>query len=258
MWKDYSRSYLKNNRASGISIMATALVAAMFLSLLCSISYNFWAYDVEQIKLEEGGWQGRLVCETSDFHDLSEDAVAALVNQFAAVEKAVINEKLSGKQGTVVDLYFINARTIYRDLPFIAAQLGLGKDSIQYNSLLLSRYFIHDPEDTTPPMLLTMYAVILMIAAVSLILIIRGSFELSMNARIHQFGILSSIGATPGQIRTCLLQEAMVLSLAPMLMYGKEASNRKQEIDRQHHTIPKQKPKDKHYGNVHNRLFRHG
>ena len=218
MWKDYSRSYLKNNRASGISIMATALVAAMFLSLLCSISYNFWAYDVEQIKLEEGGWQGRLVCETSDFHDLSEDAVAALVNQFAAVEKAVINEKLSGKQGTVVDLYFINARTIYRDLPFIAAQLGLGKDSIQYNSLLLSRYFIHDPEDTTPPMLLTMYAVILMIAAVSLILIIRGSFELSMNARIHQFGILSSIGATPGQIRTCLLQEAMVLSLAPMLI----------------------------------------
>ena len=30
-------------------------------------------------------------------------------------------------------------------------------------------------------------------------------------------------------------------------MYGKEASNRKQEIDRQHHTIPKQRsqrPKD--------------
>ncbi|MCI9676966.1 MAG: phage tail tape measure protein, partial [Lachnospiraceae bacterium] len=31
-----------------------------------------------------------------------------------------------------------------------------------------------------------------------------------------------------------------------MLMYGKEASNRKQEIDRQHHTIPNQRPKDKH------------
>ena len=31
-----------------------------------------------------------------------------------------------------------------------------------------------------------------------------------------------------------------------MLMYGKEASNRKQEIDRQHYTIPNQRPKDKH------------
>ena len=43
-----------------------------------------------------------------------------------------------------------------------------------------------------------------------------------------------------------------------MLMYGKEASNRKQEIDRQHHTIPNQRAKDKHRGNVYNLLFRHG
>ena len=46
--------------------------------------------------------------------------------------------------------------------------------------------------------------------------------------------------------------------LAAMLMYGKEASNRKQEIDRQHHTIPNKRTKDKHYGNVHNRLWNHG
>ena len=46
-------------------------------------------------------------------------------------------------------------------------------------------------------------------------------------------------------------------TLVRMLMYGKEASNRKQEIDRQHHTIPNQRTrsKDKHYGNVHNRLI---
>ena len=45
---------------------------------------------------------------------------------------------------------------------------------------------------------------------------------------------------------------------ARMLMYGKEASNREQEIDRQYHTIPNQRPKDKHRGNVYNLLFRHG
>ena len=32
--------------------------------------------------------------------------------------------------------------------------------------------------------------------------------------------------------------------------YGKEASNRKQEIDRQHYTIPNQRPKDKHCGKI--------
>ena len=212
MWKDYSKSYIKNNRASSISIMAAAFVATMFLSLLCSIAYNFWAYDVEQIILEKGDWQGRIVCKSLGSDDLS------MVCQFANVEKAVINEELSQKEKIVADIYFKNARTIYRDMPLIAAQLGLNEDSIQYNSLLLSRYFIHDPEDATPPMLLTLYVVILIIVAVSLILIIRGSFELSMNARIHQFGIFSSIGATPRQIRTCLLQEAMVLSILPMLI----------------------------------------
>ena len=35
-----------------------------------------------------------------------------------------------------------------------------------------------------------------------------------------------------------------------LLMYGKEASNRKQEIDRQHYTIPNQRPKDKHCGKI--------
>ena len=44
---------------------------------------------------------------------------------------------------------------------------------------------------------------------------------------------------------------------ARMLMYGKEARNRKQEIERQPHTIPNprnQRPKDKHCGNVYNWL----
>ena len=50
----------------------------------------------------------------------------------------------------------------------------------------------------------------------------------------------------------------LVIPLDLMLMYGKEASNRKQEIDRQHHTIPNQRANDKHHGNVYNLLFRYG
>ena len=42
----------------------------------------------------------------------------------------------------------------------------------------------------------------------------------------------------------------LITVLALMLMYGKEASNRKQEIDRQHYTIPNQRPKDKHCGKI--------
>lgn len=211
MWKDYSKSYIKNNRGSSVSIMAAALIATAFLSLLCSIAYNFWTYEIEKIVLEEGDWQGRMVGEIGKNELLT-------IQNFANVEKAVVNKELSEKAETVIDIYFQNTRTIYQDMPLLLAQLGLGEDSVQYHSLLLSRYFIHDPQDEKPPMLLALYLGILIIVALSLVLIIRNSFELSMNARIHQFGILSSIGATPKQIRACLLQEAMYLSALPMIL----------------------------------------
>lgn len=211
MWKDYSKSYIKNNRASSISVMAAAFVATGFLSLLCCIAYNFWAYEMESIVASEGDWQGRIEGRISE-EDL------ALIQNFANVERAVFNQELSEGGEAVVDVYFRNVRRIYRDMPLISAQLGLKKDAVQYHSLLLSRYLIHDQEDEQPPMLLGLYLGILLIVAVSLILIIRNSFELSMNARIHQFGIFSSIGATPKQIRICLLQEALALSVLPILV----------------------------------------
>ncbi len=211
MWRDYSKSYIKNNRASSISVMAAALIATMFLSLLCCIAYNFWTYEIESIVLDEGDWQGRIVGEINE-NDL------ATVQNFANVKEAVINTELSEEKNTVLDIYFQNPRTIYRDMPFISEQLGLGSDAVEYHSLLLSRYFIHDPQDAEPPLLLALYLAILIIVAISLILIIRNSFELSMNARIHQFGIFSSTGATPKQIRICLLQEEFALSILPMIL----------------------------------------
>lgn len=210
MWKDYSKSYIKNNRAASSSIMAAALIATLFLSLLCCLFFNFWVYEVEQIKLEEGDWQARITGNLNE-NDLS------VIGQFANVENAVINEALSDEE-TVIDLYFQNIRTIYEDMPQIITKLGLEESAAEYHSLLLSRYFINDPQDETPPLLLPFYAAIFVAVFISLILIIRNSFEISMNARIHQFGIFASIGATPKQIRTCLLQEAAVLCFIPILL----------------------------------------
>lgn len=209
MWKDYSKSYIKNNRAASISIMASALIATLFLSLLCSLFFNFWVYEVERIKLEEGDWQGRITGNLNE-NDLS------VICQFANVEKAVINEDLLDEE-TVIDVYFQNVRTIYQDMPQIITKLELEESAAEYHSLLLSRYFINDPQDETPPLLLPFYAAVFIVVSISLILIIRNSFEISMNARIHQFGIFSSIGATPKQICICLLQEAAILCFFPIL-----------------------------------------
>ena len=54
MWREYSSSYLKNNRSSGISVMIAAFICALLLSLLCSLFYNMWKYEVERIQQADG------------------------------------------------------------------------------------------------------------------------------------------------------------------------------------------------------------
>ena len=87
MWKDYSAGFIKKNKSSGISIMVAAFISALFLSLVCSLFYNFWIYEIERITIEEGSWQGRIEGITES--DLS------TIENFANVEKAEINGLLS-------------------------------------------------------------------------------------------------------------------------------------------------------------------
>ena len=211
MWKDYSIGFIKKNRASSVSVLVAAFISALFLSLLCGLFYNFWNYEIESVVLEEGTWQGRI---SGAFE---EDKVSEIEN-FANVKTAIINEDLSDDQTLVVDICFDNMKAVYQDMPLIAQQLGVPETSVSYHESLLSSYFINDPQDSNPPLLMAFYLFVLLLVSVSLILIIHNSFAVSMNARVHQFGIFSSIGATPGQIRTCLLQEAVMLCVIPILL----------------------------------------
>ncbi|MBD5543614.1 MAG: ABC transporter permease [Lachnospiraceae bacterium] len=211
MWKDYSAGYMKNNRACGISIMAASFIAALFLSFLCSLFYNFWLDSIEGTKLENGDWHGRITGE------INGDALSE-INHFANVEKAVINEELSGEQGIVVDVYFYNKRTVYQDMSSLINALGLKEHAADYNYQLLSLYFIRIPGDEMPRLLMPAYLAIVLLVCFSLVLVIHNSFAVSMNSRIHQFGIFSSIGAAPGQILICLIQEALILAMVPILL----------------------------------------
>ena len=216
MWKDYSKSYIKNNRASSISIMAAVLVASFFLSLLCTLAYNFLRYDIEQIILDKGDWQARITADLNEYQINS-------MQKFDNVDRILVNSELSEKTKNgekVIDIYFNDKSTIYKDVPKILEHFSLEQSAVSYNEFLLSRYLINNPQDKTPPLLLPFYLALLIVVSFSLILIIRNSFELSMKSRIHQLGILSSIGATPKQIRICLLQEAAVLSIVPMVIGG--------------------------------------
>lgn len=211
MWKDYSSGYIKNNRTSGISVMIAAFISALLLSLLCSFFYNAWKYEVERIKLDEGGWQSRII-GALDSEDIE------VIRNFANVKDAAVNESVTKGQETVVDIYFDDMGTVLEDTPRIAEMVGALPETVTYNYELLAMYLIRSPQDTAPRLLFPVFLVITVMASFSLIVIIHNSFAVSMNARIHQFGIFSSIGATPKQIRTCLLQEAAALCIVPIIL----------------------------------------
>lgn len=210
MWKDYSSGYIKNNPSSCISVKIAAFISAVLLSLLCALFYNVWKYEIERIELEIGGWQSRLVGE---FHKEEIDAI----RNFANIEAAVINERESQGQEMVIDLYFEHMGTVLKDTPRIAELAGISPETADYNYELLAMHLIRGSKDTAPRLMFPLFIFITAMASFSLIVIIHNAFAVSMNTRVHQFGIFSSIGATPKQIRISLLQEAATLCAVPVI-----------------------------------------
>ena len=211
MWKDYSSGYIKNNRSSGMSVMIAAFISALLLSLLLGLFYNAWKYEIESIEQEEGGWQSRIVGAFTQ-EDME------FIKNFANVKDVVISEKGAQIPEPVIDIYFDDMGAVLDDTMQIAGVLGVSSEKVIYNHELLAMYMIRDPQDTAPRLLFPLFILIVGMASFSLIIVIHNSFAVSMNARIHQFGIFSSIGATPKQIRSCLLQEAAALCILPILI----------------------------------------
>lgn len=210
MWRDDLAGLLKNNRSFGLSVRISAFISALLLSLLFGLFYNAWKYEVERIEQEEGGWHSRITGEFTE-RDIE------TVKNFANVKVVVVNKKDGSGEELVLDIYFNNMGSVFSDTPRIARQTEVRPEKIAYNYELLAMYMIRDSGDTAPRLLFPMFIVITLLASVSLISIIHNSFAVSMNARIHQLGIFSSIGATPQQIRACLLQESAALCAVPVV-----------------------------------------
>ena len=211
LWKDYSLSYIRKNRASSVSVMAAALISALLLSLLLSLLYSMWDYEKVRITIEKGNFHARLEGE------IDEEEVA-LLKSLGNVESVEINESESDGENTVVDIRLKNTADIYEEMPEIAELIGLRAESVVYNDQLLSLYLVRNPRDPDGAMILMLFGGVTVLVCISLILVIHNAFAVFMNDRVHQFGILSSVGATPAQIRACLLQEAGMLCALPVLM----------------------------------------
>ncbi|MDO5378282.1 MAG: ABC transporter permease [Clostridia bacterium] len=198
---------LRANRASSLSAACAALIASLFLSFICCAFHNLWLDDIARIIREEGDWHARIVCAPEE----SLQTVCA----FAHVASAQPYETASGERG--LSIRFDPPGRTYEELSLILARLGLPQSAAQTNRALLSRYLVYAPGDPNPPLLLPLYIVIFSLAALSMMGLIRCALSVSQEARLHQYGILQSVGATPGQLIGSALGEALLLSLLPAL-----------------------------------------
>lgn len=100
-------------------LITAAFLSSVFLSLLCSLFFNAWRYEIETICLEEGDWQGRI----TGVFPLETQDILQQIYSFAHVERAQVNEPLSKGQSVTNDVYFQPMQAVYHDMPRIQEQL---------------------------------------------------------------------------------------------------------------------------------------
>ena len=135
-------------------------------------------------------------------------------------------ETLPPDSEVVVYLQMKQRGKVYTAIPQIAEAVGLPKDEYgnypcRYHAALLAWHGVYAPgsfwRSDVPKLLLGL----LLAAGASMAVfayIIRGAFGISAKQKIHQLGILKSVGAGPKQIGRTVIYEACILSVIPILL----------------------------------------
>ncbi len=128
-------------------------------------------------------------------------------------------------------LRFKPMRDTYRALPALAESIGYEKDEygdylLRYNTSLLSKYLIFPPEQEFSLEMLAvplMFVLLALLLVAVFVLIIHNAFALSLNEKASQLATFACVGASPRQIRSAAIAEAIILalpSLPPGLIVG--------------------------------------
>lgn len=126
----------------------------------------------------------------------------------------------------VVYLQMERRGKVYTAVPQIAQAIGLPKDEYgnypcRYHAALLAWHGVYAPGSFFQSDVPKLFLGLLLAAGASMAVfayIIRGAFGISAKQKIHQLGILKSVGAGPKQIGRTVIYEACILSVIPILL----------------------------------------
>ena len=135
-------------------------------------------------------------------------------------------EALSPDSEVVVYLQMEQRGKVYTAVPQIAEAIGLPKDEYgdypcRYHAALLAWHGVYATGSFFRSDVPKLFLGLVLAAGASMAVfayIIRGAFGISAKQKIHQLGILKSVGAGPKQIGRTVIYEACILSVIPILL----------------------------------------
>ncbi len=135
-------------------------------------------------------------------------------------------DKLEPDSEVVVYLQMKQRGKVYMAVPQIAEAIGLQKDEYgdypcRYHAALLGWHGVYAPGSFFQSDVPKLFLGLLLAAGASMAVfayIIRGAFGISAKQKLHQLGILKSVGAGPKQIGRTVIYEACILSFVPILL----------------------------------------
>lgn len=138
----------------------------------------------------------------------------------------MVPEELSPDSEVVVYLQMKQRGKVYAAVPQIAEAIGLLKDEYgdypcRYHAALLAWHGVYAPGSFFQSDVPKIFLGLLLAAGASMAVfayIIRGAFGIAAKQKIHQLGILKSVGAGPKQIGRTVIYEACILSVVPILL----------------------------------------
>lgn len=134
-------------------------------------------------------------------------------------------EQIAASNDCVAYIKFQNPQVVFRRMPKFAEQLDaatdeLGNYEIVYNERLLRCFLVLDKRLYGEDVLNLVFMIILIVLLIGLVFryILKSTFSVSQKKRSHQLGMLKSLGATPGHLMKCILEEGIILSILPILL----------------------------------------
>lgn len=118
----------------------------------------------------------------------------------------------------MISVYFSSVETICRSVPLVTRRLNIPRASMSCRRSLLSDCFVGSPRGDGPPLLVTFCLFMLLLMSISLVLVVRGSFTMSVGTHMRRFNVFSDVKTAPKRVHAYLLRRTTVLYIVPVLL----------------------------------------